>query len=256
MGSTASGQAPGADDNASGIVVILDALRVFAAARFAPTNTLEFHFYSGEEGGLLGSRDVMNNYASNGVQVLAAVNQDMTGFSPNNVIALYTDYVSAPLTTYLRTIVTAYTSLPWVNDVCGYACGDHASANSAGYPAAYVCDENMADSSPYIHSAADTISTLSFAHILQHAKVRYHPLLRIQVWVADKVDSSRLGSWSRRRISRCEITCIYGGRYLKLSPGERMYIWDRFVRDVFRNNICTWNLRNRWFTSRHSWALD
>lgn len=50
---------------------------------------------------------------------------------------------------------------------------DHysASAYSAGYPAAYVCDENVRDSSPYIHSAQDTVSTVSFPHVLQHAKV-------------------------------------------------------------------------------------
>ena len=170
VGSTADGKAPGADDNASGIVVILDALRVLANAGYKPTNTLEFHFYSGEEGGLLGSRAVMADYAARKVDVLALVNQDMTGYSPNNVIALYTDYVSAPLTTYLRSIVKAYTSLPYVNDKCGYACGDHGSATAAGYPAAYVCDETMADSSPYLHSANDAISTLSFPHILQHAK--------------------------------------------------------------------------------------
>lgn len=46
-----------------------------------------------------------------------------------------------------------------------------ASAYSAGYPAAYVCDENIRDSSPYIHSAQDTVSTVSFPHVLQHAKV-------------------------------------------------------------------------------------
>lgn len=46
-----------------------------------------------------------------------------------------------------------------------------ASARSAGFPAAYVCDENYDDSSPYIHSAQDTIATVSFPHILEHAKV-------------------------------------------------------------------------------------
>ena len=66
-----------------------------AAARFAPGNTLEFHFYGGEEGGLLGARDVFNRYAATGVDVLAVLNQDMTGYSSNNVIAVYTDYVRA-----------------------------------------------------------------------------------------------------------------------------------------------------------------
>jgi leucyl aminopeptidase len=30
----------------------------------------------------------------------------------------------------------------------------------------------MNDSSPYIHSAQDAVSTVNFAHVLQHAKVR------------------------------------------------------------------------------------
>ncbi|KAH6880648.1 hypothetical protein B0T10DRAFT_411534 [Thelonectria olida] len=170
IGSTTSGRAPGADDNASGVVVILEALRILAGAGYSPKNTLEFHFYSGEEGGLLGSRDIMQSYVTSGVNVLAVVNQDMTGYSPNNVIAVYTDYVDTTLTNFVKKLVPVYTDLPLSTDVCGYGCSDHASANSAGFPAAYVCDENMEDSSPYIHSASDAISTLSFEHILQHVK--------------------------------------------------------------------------------------
>lgn len=171
VGSTSSGRAPGADDNASGVVVVLEALRVLAEAKYAPENTLEFHFYSGEEGGLLGSRDVMQSYKQSSVNLLALMNQDMTGYSPNNVIAVYTDYVDATLSSFIRTLVPVYTSLPVITDRCGYGCSDHASARDAGYPAAYVCDENMEDSSPYIHSARDTVSTLSFLHMLEHAKL-------------------------------------------------------------------------------------
>jgi leucyl aminopeptidase len=105
-------------------VVVLEALRVLAAAGYAPKNTLEFHFYSGEEGGLLGSRDIFNNYASNSVDVLAVVNQDMTGYSPNNVIAVYTDYVNTALTNFVKTLVPVYSSLPLSLDKCGYGCSD------------------------------------------------------------------------------------------------------------------------------------
>ncbi|KAK8051470.1 peptidase family M28 [Apiospora rasikravindrae] len=171
IGTSTSGRAPGADDNASGVVVVLEALRVLAEAKFKPANTLEFHFYSGEEGGLQGSRGVMQSYARSGVKVLAVMNQDMTGYSPNNVIAVYTDYVDSGLTSYLQKLVPVYTQLKAVTDRCGYACSDHGSARDAGYPAAYVCDEVMADSSPYIHSANDAVSTLSFPHMLQHAKL-------------------------------------------------------------------------------------
>lgn len=45
------------------------------------------------------------------------------------------------------------------------------AANDAGYPAAYVCDENMVDSSPYIHTANDALSTLDFDHLYQHVRL-------------------------------------------------------------------------------------
>ena len=206
---SATAKAPGADDDASGVVVILEALRILAAAKYKGTNTLEFHFYSGEEGGLLGSRDVMNAYKKAGTDVRAVMNQDMTGYSPNNVIAVYTDYVDASLTSFCQKLVPAYTSLKLITDKCGYGCSDQyvvflfllpisilcsvhcfaswlrmhgqsltwfaqpsASANTAGFRAAYVCEDTMDDSSPYIHSGSDTVSTLSFPHMLEHVKVR------------------------------------------------------------------------------------
>lgn len=67
---------------------------------------------------------MMQSYASDGVDVLAVMNQDMTGYSPNNVIAVYTDYVDAALTKFVQTLVPAYSSLPLSTDVCGYGCSD------------------------------------------------------------------------------------------------------------------------------------
>ena len=72
----------------------------------------------------MGSRDVMQRYAADGVEVLAVVNQDMTGYSPNNVVAVYTDYVDPDLTRFVQTLVPAYTGLPLSTDICGYGCSD------------------------------------------------------------------------------------------------------------------------------------
>src|SRR3954451_5714202 len=85
-GGSSTARGPGADDNGSGVVTILEALRVLATSKFAPKNTIEFHFYGGEEGGLLGSADVFRSYASAGKTVLAVVNQDMTGYSPSGKV--------------------------------------------------------------------------------------------------------------------------------------------------------------------------
>ncbi|KAF9694590.1 hypothetical protein EKO04_007409 [Ascochyta lentis] len=166
-----TGRAPGADDNASAVVTILESLRVLAAANYAPKNTLEFHFYSGEEGGLLGARAVMQDYVKRSVKVLAVMNQDMTAYSPNHNIAVYTDYVSTPLSNFIIKLVPVYTALPVITDRCGYACSDHGAAYDAGYPAAYVCDENMVDATPYLHTANDALSTMDFDHLHQHVRL-------------------------------------------------------------------------------------
>ncbi|KAK0615683.1 hypothetical protein B0T17DRAFT_592409 [Bombardia bombarda] len=168
-GGSSTARGPGADDNGSGVVVILEALRVLANAKFAPKDTLEFHFYAGEEGGLLGSAGVFSNYKSAGKTVLAVMNQDMAGYSPSGKISIYTDYVDSSLTTYTRVIATAYTGTT-TSDTCGYGCSDHASARSNGFPATYVCDEPIDTSTPYIHTPNDAYSTVQWAAILRHAK--------------------------------------------------------------------------------------
>lgn len=97
---------------------------MLANSGFAPQNTIEFHWYAGEEGGLLGSRAIFNSYRTAARNIKAVLIQDMTGYSPNNVIAVYTDYVSTPLTNFVKTLVPAYTKLPVITDVCGYGCSD------------------------------------------------------------------------------------------------------------------------------------
>jgi leucyl aminopeptidase len=116
-------------------------LRVLSACHFAPNNTLEFHWYAGEEGGLLGSRKIMHDYASRGVQVKALLNQDMTGYSPHNRLAVIQDRVSAPLSAFVEKCGEAYTDIPVVTTRCGYACSDHVSATEAGYRTASFAAE-------------------------------------------------------------------------------------------------------------------
>ncbi|KAF6795052.1 leucine aminopeptidase [Colletotrichum sojae] len=169
-GGSSTARGPGADDNGSGVVVILEALRVLANAGFKPKNTLEFHFYGGEEGGLLGSQAVFANYKSAGKRVLAFVNQDMAGYSPSGRVSVYNDYVDSSLTSYVRLVATQYTGSTPTSDTCGYGCSDHASARSNGFPAAYVCDEPIDTSTPYIHSPSDTYETIQWPAILRHSK--------------------------------------------------------------------------------------
>ena len=72
--------APGADDNASGIAVVSEVLRVVLASDFRPRRTLQFMAYAAEEVGLRGSRAIAREYDLAGKSVLGAMQLDMTGF--------------------------------------------------------------------------------------------------------------------------------------------------------------------------------
>ncbi|KAE8143573.1 leucine aminopeptidase A [Aspergillus pseudotamarii] len=182
LNSPSQGRAPGADDDGSGVVTILEAFRVLltdekVAAGEAP-NTVEFHFYAGEEGGLLGSQDIFEQYSQKSRDVKAMLQQDMTGYIKGTTdagkpesIGIIIDNVDENLTKFLKVIVDAYCTIPTVDSKCGYGCSDHASATKYGYPAAFAFESAFGDDSPYIHSADDTIDTVNFDHVLQHGRL-------------------------------------------------------------------------------------
>lgn len=171
----ANGQAAGADDDGTGSMAILEALRVLLtdsriAAGQAP-NTLEFHWYAAEEAGLLGSQAIFQQYAREGRNVAAMLQQDMVGYSPKGVFGVITDNVSATLTSFTRLVINAYTSIKSVDTRCGYGCSDHASATRSGYPSAFVFEAAFDDSNPDIHTVRDTIDKVNFNHVLEHGKL-------------------------------------------------------------------------------------
>lgn len=69
----------GADDDGSGTTSSLEALRALSHGNYTPETPLEFHYYSAEEGGLLGSQAVAKSYEDSGRKVLAMLQMDMTG---------------------------------------------------------------------------------------------------------------------------------------------------------------------------------
>jgi bacterial leucyl aminopeptidase len=63
------------DDNGSGTVTILEAFRALLTnstiALGGAAQTIEFHWYAGEEGGLLGSQAIFSSYSSSSRNVAA-----------------------------------------------------------------------------------------------------------------------------------------------------------------------------------------
>jgi len=167
------GGAPGADDNASGSADIMEALRILLAQK-QPERSLEFFFYAGEEGGLIGSAEIARDYKSQGKDVIAVLQLDMTLFpgAGDLTIGSMTDYTSAWLRSYLETINGLYIKANIVNDRCGYGCSDHASWYRQGYPTLMPFESTFRGMNHNIHSSRDVVdSRSSFEHASLYAKI-------------------------------------------------------------------------------------
>ncbi|KAJ1833540.1 hypothetical protein LPJ63_002672 [Coemansia sp. RSA 2711] len=168
------GRASGADDDGSGTVTILEALRVLLARDFAPRHAVEFHWYAGEEGGLLGSQDIAKQYRDAQRKVKANMHFDMTGFwlrdSPE-VIGLVADRTDAATRSLVTQLAAAYTRLETREFQCGYGCSDHASWNAAGYRSAMAFESDKLEANTHIHTPEDKVATLDFNHMLEFTKL-------------------------------------------------------------------------------------
>jgi len=183
--------APGADDDGSGTVTILETYRALLAANFTPVNDVEFHWYSAEEGGLLGSQAVAKDYAARAVSVRAQMQYDMTAFvkrGQREEVGAVMDFTHPGLMKFVKQLVDTYLDIPYAETTCGYACSDHASWHKIGAPAAFAFESQFKHSSPYVHSANDRIDysdEFSFTHMLEYSKLATAFVIELAGWKQD-----------------------------------------------------------------------
>ncbi|RYP50652.1 hypothetical protein DL768_003871 [Monosporascus sp. mg162] len=150
-------------------------------------NTLEFHWYAGEEAGLLGSGEIFDSYrpSSAVVKAIAAAGHDGMRQQPNG--RHHGLYGLGPRgATMLTRVGLQYTTTGYIHTQCGYGCSDHVSA--------FVIEAAMSRMSPHIHTDWDAASTLNFSHMLEHAMpaVGYaYELTLASIWEK----SARPGGW-------------------------------------------------------------
>lgn len=165
--------APGADDNASGSANLIEALRILST-KAQPKRTVEFYWYAAEEAGLLGSAEIAKRYKSENKDVIAVLQLDMTLYpgSGEMVIGSMTDFTSAWLRDYLKSINTVYLNARLIEDKCGYGCSDHASWHRQGFPTLMPFEAAMRGMNGNIHTGKDVISPqLNFRHSAMYSKI-------------------------------------------------------------------------------------
>ena len=169
LNNPSGGRAPGADDDGSGVVVLLESYRALLESNFIPKRSIEFQWYAAEEVGLRGSQAIAASYNSAGVEVVAMAQFDVVGyFDGLEYIGIITDYTDNALSAFVRTIVDGYLTYVWKNLSCGYGCSDHASWDSFGYPAAFPVEYEF---HPDMHTIRDTVDKVHFPQVLEFAKL-------------------------------------------------------------------------------------
>ncbi|WP_141733079.1 M20/M25/M40 family metallo-hydrolase [Oligoflexus tunisiensis] len=151
--------APGADDDASGVAALTEVLRIIEAGQLTFDRSIELHAYAAEEAGLVGSKEIAARYVAAGKKVAGMFQIDMAYYSvPGNsgVIHLLQDYTSRDLRRQ---------AIEWMRNYMGpiYKLGflprgsssDHKAFYDQGYPTLFPFEDPV-DHNPYIHSPNDT----------------------------------------------------------------------------------------------------
>lgn len=172
---TETSRAPGADDDASGIASMTEALRALIASNYKPRRTLKFMGYAAEEVGLRGSQAIANSFKNNNVNVVGVMQLDMTNYKGSaNDIYLFQDYTDSLQTDFVAKLITTYQpGLTIGYDRCGYGCSDHASWHAQGYATSMPFETTMSQSNPNIHRSSDTYANSGNQanHALKFAKL-------------------------------------------------------------------------------------
>ncbi len=163
-----SGAAPGADDNASGTVMVTALAELMSVYDFA--STVKFIAVTGEEFGLYGSEHYADAAASAGENIQAVFNADMIGWqgngtpNPENLDINY-NTASAWMGTLLNQVAADYpVGVPVNAFLCNsMAYSDHWPFWEQGYSAVCAITDNedfcgQAGSYPYYHTSNDTIA--------------------------------------------------------------------------------------------------
>lgn len=166
--------APGADDNASGVGALLEAVRVLVSQPTRPAHDIIVYWYAGEEAGLLGSAEIARDAKKAGTAIRGILQLDMTMFAGDGpmVIASMTDFTDPRLRNWLKDFNGSVLNATIVDDQCGYGCSDHASWYRQGYATLMPFEATFDRMNRNIHTARDVVDASSnFEHAAAFAKI-------------------------------------------------------------------------------------
>ncbi len=176
---------PGADDDGSGVAALLSA--AYIMSQYAVNYTIRFVAFSGEEQGLLGSHEYVEEAFGNGDNIVATLNADMIAFAisefDGNNVKIYEDDFSEWITDFISDIGDEYYEYIGLNIIpSGFSWGsDHYYFWEFGYNAIF-CHEYKFNQ--YYHSPQDTIENLNITYLIKTSRLLLATLAELtQTWL-------------------------------------------------------------------------
>jgi hypothetical protein len=189
-GPTATGVAPGADDNGSGTAAMLAILKAMAAASIHKEvqfqYTIQLMWFCGEEQGLLGSDFIARKMRSEGATVVGMFNNDMIGYTDSRygvVCSFMKGYSTAWLSESCKTFAGVYVPKLKTGDTTG-CCSDQQSFFNQGFPAAGIFETPTSSVVyPRYHQTGDTFDNglVNFQQVFQFGQANYACILEYAV---------------------------------------------------------------------------
>ncbi len=168
------GNAPGADDNATGSAVVMEAARLLSEQQ--TSYTVIYALWDAEESGMIGSGYYARQAKLNGDSVLVVINCDMLGWDGNNgnKMDIHTKNVgvsvrAADLCKELNELYEIGLNARIVNP--GISSSDHESFLSRGISAIFLTEDHDVSHSDVNHTGSDLFENLTLDYYLKNAKL-------------------------------------------------------------------------------------
>lgn len=157
--------APGADDDASGVAAVLASAKVMSQYSF--NHTVRFIAFSGEEVGTWGSYYYARNTYYNGDNIIAVLNADMVGYANTTrggrIMRFHTIGRSQWIAEFTNEVCKKYNTYydMFIELIPNYTGSDHMAFLYYGYDSVWIAHK---DGYPWGHSPEDTIDHINFTY--------------------------------------------------------------------------------------------
>jgi hypothetical protein len=186
------GRATGADDNASGVSVLLEVARILS--KFSLEHSISFVLFSGEEQGKWGSKYYADFIDKADIDLDLLINLDMVGFQPEGSSSILIEYdngnvmqdndkYSQEIAKLFKDVASKYTSLNATLGKLGNA--DYLPFEALGYTVIGLHDDGVTKN-PNYHKSSDTSDTLDYEYSASIANLTIATILQLDTLISSE----------------------------------------------------------------------